>query len=75
MFKCATWNIRSVIYKKAELEVFLALNELDALSISETWLTPKIKDWGINGYYTYRCDRKGETRGGGTVLLIKNSLG
>lgn len=46
---------------------------LDALAISETWLTPKTKEWGVGGFSSFRIDRKDEKRGGRTLILFKNA--
>lgn len=73
VLRYGTWSAHSVLNKRAEIEALLSVNQLDFLSITETWLSSKIAMWQIPGYVTFRCDRETHA-GGGTLILVKSSL-
>jgi exonuclease III len=66
-----TWNANSVTNKKADLALFLNVNNIDIAAIGETKLSPKSR-FSIPGYTTYRADRN--QFGGGVMILIKHNL-
>lgn len=70
-FKCATWNARSLIKKNPQCETFLYQNNLDLLSVTETWFSSKSTKFKIRGYNCIRCDRDSQTPGGGSAIFIK----
>lgn len=72
--KFSTWNARSVLNKKSQVESLLHAYDLDVLSVSETWLSPDCPVWQIGGYLTFRRDRMNQQRDGGSMLLIRSSL-
>ena len=72
-------NIRSLLPKIDQLRVALLNNPVDIITLSETWLNPKLDSAvvAIPGYKQYRLDRKGpckKERGGGLLIYVKNSL-
>lgn len=74
-FKCVTWNARGLGNKRTVIESLLYNENLDALSITETWLNARTPQWNINGYNSYRFDRRTDAKvGGGTLLLVRDSL-
>lgn len=56
-FFVGTWNARSVVNNKFEVEALLNRNSIDVLSITETWLNDKCPVWEVFGYNTFRKDR------------------
>lgn len=50
------------------------MSEVDILSISETWLNESYPVWQIYRFNTFRKDRKTDTHGGGTLLLIRDNI-
>ena len=46
------------------------------IAITETWATGDISDCelAIEGYFLYRQDRRPEIKGGGVVIMVKDSL-
>ena len=69
--RALAWNANAVTTKKAELELFLRLSNIDVAAISETKLTPN-RRFTITGFNVLRSDRN--RYGGGVMLLIKDSL-
>jgi len=66
--------------KREELNTILIEEDIDILGITESWTHEFIEDAEIsfNGYILYRKDRaesvNEDTRGGGVLLYVKNSL-
>ena len=84
--KCGLLNTRSVRNKLTDFQVLLASNDLDLFAVTESWLssvdspaTDKLT--GISDvelladlpYTCYRTDRTDGRKGGGVLLVIKNS--
>ena len=66
-------NARSLNKNIIELKAILDDTDVDAVSISESWLrsrTPKDR-FEINGYKIFRNDRKNK-RGGGVCLYVRD---
>ena len=75
----ATINARSLRNKINDLRTYAKATNPKILSVTESWS----KDWmsdgslSLEGYTMYRCDRKGgegDSKGGGTILYIKNDI-
>ena len=62
-------NARSIVNKIKELKVMIEEENVDIISITETWLNDNVTDdeVSINGYTLFRKDRRDEVkcRGGG----------
>jgi exonuclease III len=71
-------NARSIVNKIKELKVMIEEENVDIISITETWLNDNVTDdeVSINGYTLFRKDRRDEVkcRGGGVAMYIKNEL-
>lgn len=67
-----SWNANSVLNKRQEVPVFLQDYQIDILLLQETFLRP-CHSWKIPNYSIYRTDRTNGP-GGGTAIIIKNSL-
>lgn len=71
--KVCTWNLRSILNKRIELETLIMNHNPDIICLSETWLTPENPNWELKGFTTFRHDRC-YTRGGGSLILCKKEL-
>ena len=77
--KCLYTNAQSLVNKHFELQAVVDIYDPDIIGITETWLNSKISDneYCIEGYHKPirqdRVDTK-DGRGGGVLLLIKNSI-
>ena len=77
--KCLYTNAQSIVNKHFELQAIVDLYDPDIIGITKTWLRSKIsdKEYCIEGYHKPvrqdRTDTK-DGKGGGVLLLIKNSL-
>ena len=73
--KCLYFNARSIMNKKAELELYAVEENPDIIGITETWLKADILDSEISleNYTLFRHDRE-DARGGGVMLYVKNNL-
>ncbi|GBM88937.1 hypothetical protein AVEN_146631-1 [Araneus ventricosus] len=67
-----SWNAGGIKGKFRELKYFIDEKQPDIVALQETHLNPGVK-LSIPNYTTYRNDRMTH-RGGGTALLIKNSI-
>uniref|UniRef100_A0A803KBH9 Reverse transcriptase domain-containing protein n=1 Tax=Xenopus tropicalis TaxID=8364 RepID=A0A803KBH9_XENTR len=67
-------NARSLTGKMGELEVLALERKYDVIGVAETWLNES-HDWAVNigGYTLFRRDR-GNRKGGGVCLFIKQEL-
>lgn len=72
--KIAHLNVKSLSAKINELRIFIKQNEIDVLTISETWLNENIPTANvtIDDYIFVRCDR--DYRGGGVGVYIKKNI-
>ena len=72
-------NAQSLVNKHFELQAIVDIYDPNIIGITETWLNSKISDneYCIEGYHKPirqdRVDTK-DGRGGGVLLLIKNSI-
>ena len=68
-------NVRGLYTNLAQVKLLAFNTNLDVLAISETHLSPALKDheMAIQGYQILRRDRIGRT-GGGVVIYYKDSL-
>ena len=67
-------NVRSIMNKLSEFDLFVDCNRPDIIALSETWLCDKIPNslFACSQYYNvYRCDRLSRT-GGGVCLFVAN---
>lgn len=73
-FTVAHLNVRSLFPKLIEVEELLVNYSLDALCLTETWLTQDISTEmiGIANYKFFRCDRG--CRGGGVGIYVRDSI-
>ena len=76
--RCIYMNARSIVNKIKELKIMIEEENVDIISITETWLNDNVTDdeVSINGYTLFRKDRRDEVkcRGGGVAMYIKNEL-
>ena len=73
--KCVYFNARSIVNKRAEIELLVHEENPDVIGITETWLRPDIEDSEINldSYALFRKDRT-NARGGGVLIYIRETL-
>ena len=65
-------NIRSCRNKDVEISLFLKENDIDILTLNETWLKSNFK-LDIPNYNIPRNDRP-RRRGGGVAILVRNDI-
>ena len=70
--KLAHINIRSCRNKEVEISLFLKENDIDILTLNETWLKNSFK-LDIPNYTTARRDRP-RRQGGGVAILVRNDI-
>ena len=70
--KLAHINIRSCRNKEVEISLFLKENDIDILSLNETWLKSNFK-LDIPNYTIARRDRL-RRQGGGVAILVRNDI-
>ncbi|KAE8579969.1 hypothetical protein XENTR_v10024255 [Xenopus tropicalis] len=72
-YVCMFTNARSLTGKMGELQV-LALEQKYVIGVAETWLNES-HDWAVDigGYTLFRRDR-GNRKGGGMYLFVKQEL-
>ena len=70
--KLAHINIRSCRNKEVEISLFLKENDIDILSLNETWLKSNFK-LDIPNYTIARRDRL-RRQGGGVAILARNDI-
>jgi hypothetical protein len=73
VLKCFYTNATSLSNKLPFLETLLAMEEPDAVFISETWFKENTCLSFVN-YNLHRKDRVGQRIGGGVCIYIKHSL-
>ena len=73
-FKISHLNVRSITHEMDSILLLLKDNNLDVLTVSETWLSPKVTDAEITipGYSIVRKDRN--SRGGGVAIFIRDRI-
>ena len=73
-FKFSPLNVRSITHKMDSIRLLLKDNNLDVLTVSETWLSPKVTDAEITfpGYSIVRKDRN--SGGGGVAIFIRDRI-
>ncbi|GFR00104.1 RNA-directed DNA polymerase from mobile element jockey [Trichonephila clavata] len=67
-----SWNSNSILPKKEEFLHFIEINNPDIIALQETFLKPG-HTFNVANYSIYRNDRTSGA-GGGTAILIKNSI-
>ena len=74
VLKSCTFNARSIVNKRIELQAVANTRELELIAITETWLNCNILDNEIlsSEYNIHRRDRL--RRGGGVLLAVKNGI-
>ena len=70
--KLAHINIRSCRNKEVEISLFLKENDIDILTLNETWLKNNFK-LDIPNYTITRKDRPSR-QGGGVAILVRNDI-
>ena len=70
----SSFNARSIVNKRLELQSHVALINPDIIAITETWLHEGIADNEIlpSSYNVLRNDRG--SRGGGVLLAVKSNI-
>jgi exonuclease III len=74
---CYSTNVRSIMNKLPDFNLFIDFNDPDVIALTETWLCDKVPNSLITcskySYSVYRRDRLSR-HGGGVRLIIKNNL-
>ena len=70
--KLAYINIRSCRNKEVEISLFLKENDIDILTLNETWLKSNFK-LDIPNYTIARRDRL-RKQGGGVAIVVRNNI-
>ena len=77
---CLYANVRSIVNKRSELDLYVLDDKPDIIGITESWTTEDIQDSELNidGYTMFRKDRiskdKNKIRGGGVLLFVRHNL-
>ena len=74
--KVAHLNVRLLKSRENLVKDTLLINNIDVLTISETWADKSVSDSNIQieGYTLFRQDRGSKKAGGGLAIYIKNNL-
>ncbi|XP_071943713.1 uncharacterized protein [Antedon mediterranea] len=74
LIQVALFNARSVVNKIEEFHARIAIDELDILIVTETWLDSSIDSTELfpDSFVVYRKDRS--RHGGGVLLALKNAF-
>lgn len=74
-FRIAHYNVRSLIPKLDSIKLWLEPNDIDVVTITETWLSPNIPMSMIEfeNYHILRQDRTTGKKRGGLLRLIKKN--
>lgn len=72
--RISTFNARSIVNKRLDLQAYVTLVNSAFIAITETWLHNNIDDNKLlpNSYNIHRKDR--ESRGGGVLLAVKSNI-
>lgn len=72
--RISSFNARSIVNKRLDLEAYVTLVNADFIAITETWLHNNIDDNELlpSSYNIHRKDR--ERRGGGVLLAVKSNI-
>ena len=72
--KFLLWNARSLNKQITKFQSYIYTADFDVIAITETWLSDNIYSNEIfpNNYNIIRRDH--DTRGGGVLLAVKNSI-
>ena len=71
--RCFTTNVRSIMNKLPEFNLFVDCHSPDIIALCETWLSEKVPNSiliGLHPYTAFRCDRSNR-RAGGVCLFVK----
>lgn len=71
--RISQWNANGLSDKRQEMEVFLRINKVDIMLISESRFTDK-NYFKISGYSCYFTNHPSGNAQGGTGVLVKNTL-
>lgn len=71
--RIATWNANGLTERKQELEVFLQMEKIDVILISETRFTSR-SHFTIKNYNMYTTNHPSGNSHGGTAIIIKSNL-
>ena len=67
-------NAQSLGNKKDEVDVILRQENIDVAVVTDSWFSPKNKDYSsIQGYCMYSKSREIRT-GGGVVIFVRNGI-
>jgi len=77
--ECFYANVRSIVNKQSELELYILEEKPDIIGITESWTFEEMNDSELNideSYTLFRKDRiiGDKLRGGGVMLYIKSTL-
>jgi hypothetical protein len=76
VLRCFTTNIRSIMNKLTEFQLFVDCHNPDIVALTETWLSDKIPSSLLTGsrpYRVFRCDRS-VRHGGGVCLFVRDNF-
>lgn len=75
-FKVAHLNVRSMVNKMDDIRMLIKEKPFEIFTISETWLNTSIADSEIEipGYTFARKDRGNGSRGGGTLVFVRDGI-
>ena len=73
-FRISTFNARSIVNKRLDLQTHVAIGKLDVKAITETWLNDSVNDLEIlpATFTVHRKDRGG--RGGGVLFAARSDI-
>lgn len=74
--KLLFFNVRSIFPRIHEMQMMFGNSNFVCIGLSETWLTPLVKDSmiQINGFDIVRLDRSVNKRGGGVLLFVRSDI-
>src|SRR5271163_4472517 len=77
--ECFYANVRSIVKKQSELELYILEEKPDIIGITESWTFEEMNDSELNIDESYTLFRKDKIigdklRGGGVMLYIKSTL-
>lgn len=71
--RLSIWNANGLVNHKQELEIFLNVNKIDIMLISETHFTNK-SYFNIRGYKLIHTNHPDNSAHGGTAIIIKSFI-